>query len=164
MDELSVTTVALLSRSMTKYRRHGSIDNLEVNIEASCLSGGSSPVCKAQTPFPLEETWRMPADHMHVWRSAVVAEAHDVGGGPSPAFRKGNCNLYPKACPHSSTNGAPTTFLQDQIRPHNQRTIIPQVYSQSKNVTTPIMSTTVHVKGISHQTSEKEVRDFFSFW
>lgn len=26
------------------------------------------------------------------------------------------------------------------------------------------MSTTVHVEGISPQTSEKEVRDFFSFW
>jgi hypothetical protein len=26
------------------------------------------------------------------------------------------------------------------------------------------MSTTVHVKGISHETSEKEVKDFFSFW
>jgi len=26
------------------------------------------------------------------------------------------------------------------------------------------MSNTVHVKGISSQTSEKEVRDFFSFW
>jgi RNA recognition motif-containing protein len=25
------------------------------------------------------------------------------------------------------------------------------------------MSTTVHVKGISHETSEKEVKDFFSF-
>jgi Leucine-rich repeat (LRR) protein len=27
-----------------------------------------------------------------------------------------------------------------------------------------IMAATVHVKGISSQTSEKEVRDFFSFW
>ena len=24
--------------------------------------------------------------------------------------------------------------------------------------------TTVHVQGISHETSEKEVKDFFSFW
>lgn len=27
-----------------------------------------------------------------------------------------------------------------------------------------IMATTVHVKNISTQTTEKEVRDFFSFW
>jgi len=26
------------------------------------------------------------------------------------------------------------------------------------------MSNTVNVKGISHETTEKEVRDFFSFW
>ena len=30
--------------------------------------------------------------------------------------------------------------------------------------TTSIMSNTVHVKGISSQTSEKEVQEFFSFW
>merc|ERR1712169_22758 len=39
---------------------------------------------------------------------------------------------------------------------------IPTSY-YSTSSTTPKMSTTVHVKGISHETTEKEVKDFFSF-
>jgi hypothetical protein len=34
----------------------------------------------------------------------------------------------------------------------------------SRVTTRSIMATTVHVQGIGPQTSEKEVRDFFSFW
>lgn len=45
-----------------------------------------------------------------------------------------------------------------QITSHPNR--IPQ---KTYRITTEIMSTTVHVAGISSQTSEKEVRDFFSF-
>jgi RNA recognition motif-containing protein len=39
-----------------------------------------------------------------------------------------------------------------------------QITNSSTSKHTANMSNTVNVKGISHETTEKEVRDFFSFW
>ena len=52
---------------------------------------------------------------------------------------------------------------------HNHKTLFPFQTQEiipiaTTRSTSAKMSTTVHVKGISGQTSEKEVRDFFSFW
>lgn len=60
------------------------------------------------------------------------------------------------------------TFLLPTSRIHRHRSIL-QTHQLDKiqpNSLTHLitMSNTVHVKGISGQTSEKEVRDFFSFW
>lgn len=59
-------------------------------------------------------------------------------------------------------------FLQSRL-PH--KFLFVNLYHQQNdnhvnavNSTTPNMSNTVHVKGIGSETSEKEVRDFFSFW
>merc|ERR1711881_700929 len=57
--------------------------------------------------------------------------------------------------------GHPLTTLPTQFLFIIPISIPTSYYSTSS--TTPKMSTTVHVKGISHETTEKEVKDFFSF-
>jgi RNA recognition motif-containing protein len=70
---------------------------------------------------------------------------------PTPTYTNSSLqNSYsPTSLPH---------YLLQQLR---------SVQTFSNPITskhTATMSNTVNVKGISHETTEKEVRDFFSFW
>ena len=64
--------------------------------------------------------------------------------------------------PSTRTNHAPIIYKSASIAAKACRIrTSSETYTAQQKTT---MSNTVHVKGISSQTSEKEVRDFFSFW
>lgn len=79
-------------------------------------------------------------------------------------FRKAGTQLPRISNAQSTIRTSPSinTLTQD----NNSRThsIQPTSNPTTTKQTRSIMSSTIHVKGISSQTSEKEVRDFFSFW
>lgn len=75
--------------------------------------------------------------------------------------------LYDEDSPSTITNSHPfsSSFLH-----HSQDSLfgisIRDLCCNETDSSIPlfVMSSTVHVQGISSQTTEKEVRDFFSFW
>ena len=103
---------------------------------------------------------------------ALALALDDVGGAQGFCFKQGQNSpsiKTQKLLTHKSRNSLtykklfpqPTSQTNTFTNRKHTNTLTTKTETNS---TTASMSTTVHVKGISSQTSEKEVRDFFSFW
>jgi hypothetical protein len=74
-------------------------------------------------------------------------------------YKRHHCLFHTKTHKHTLTHFHLVTYLLRNNPPHTN------THHPPKHAAT--MSSggnTVNVKGISHETTEKEVRDFFSFW